>query len=62
MATPREFLVGEATQALRAANAYEKLTGAFVKRAEIASIMLDLTEDEMARATSLLPRLFIAST
>lgn len=57
--SPKAFLVGESTRALRAASAYERVVAYFVKRAEIAAHMLDLPDDELARATFLLATLKI---
>jgi hypothetical protein len=59
--TPKDFLIGEGTKALRAAHAYEAVVDSFVRRAEIAASMLDLSEDEIQRATFLRSHLFVAT-
>ena len=57
--TPKAFLVGEATRALRYVDAYGKVVDLLVTRAEIATHMLDLSDDALARATFLRSRLDI---
>ena len=51
--TAKELLLHEATSAVRAAFAYEKVTSYFVKRSEIIAAMLDLPAEQIANATFL---------
>ncbi len=60
--TGKEFLIDEATSALRSANTYDKAVTAFIRRADIVTTMLEcLTDEETERATFLRPYIFIAT-
>jgi hypothetical protein len=58
--TGKELLLKEGISALRAADAFERAVRHLVQRAEILAEMTYLTDDEIARATFLRTRLFIA--
>ncbi len=60
--TGKEFLINEATSALRSASLYDKAVTSFIRRADIVTTMLEsLTDEETERATFLRPYVFIAS-
>jgi hypothetical protein len=59
--TPKELVVREGTQALRAAHAYSKVVDTLVQRAESLASMAELPDELLAHATFLRSNIFIAS-
>jgi hypothetical protein len=49
----RERLIQQAVEDLKVANASDKTTSFYVERAEMASLMLDLTDEQLLRSALL---------